>query len=74
MTGNEVVRVDAQHPRGYIEQARVKAVQAGCDGALADLRKARDLHAVASMNDTSPRFPVFVLLRDEAGRVLGAAP
>ncbi len=26
--------------------------------------------AVALMNDTSPRYPVFVLLRDEARRVL----
>jgi hypothetical protein len=26
--------------------------------------------AVALMNDTSPRYPVFVLLRDEAARLL----
>jgi tetratricopeptide (TPR) repeat protein len=40
---DEAVRIDAQHPRGHIDRARVRAVQADCDGALEDLKKAREL-------------------------------
>jgi len=40
---SEIVRIDAQHPDGYVNRAEVRALHADCGGALADLKKAREL-------------------------------